>query len=47
MRPSKRGPDEMRPVSFERGLARHDEVFFVVQSLNPLVTPLGHLVEHA
>jgi len=25
MRPSKRGPDEMRPVSFERGLARHAE----------------------
>jgi ribonuclease PH len=25
MRPSKRGPDEMRPVSFERGLSRHAE----------------------
>jgi ribonuclease PH len=25
MRPSKRGPDEMRPVSFERGLARYAE----------------------
>src|SRR5215469_12776961 len=25
MRPSKRGSDEMRPVSFERGLARHAE----------------------
>src|SRR5258708_40201799 len=25
MRPSKRGPEEMRPVSFERGLARHAE----------------------
>ena len=25
MRPSKRAPDEMRPVSFERGLLRHAE----------------------
>ena len=25
MRPSKRSPDEMRPVSFERGLSRHAE----------------------
>ena len=25
MRPSKRAPDEMRPVSFERGVARYAE----------------------